>query len=176
MNLNKVFLLGRLTADPQLRTTASGTPVGTFAIATNRFWTDKNSGKKEETQFHNIVVWGRQADIAQRFLQKGGLVLVEGRMQTRSWEGRDGQKRWTTEVVVDNIQLGPRASQPGGGSGGFGTFSAASPNTPASSVPAPSSPESSIPVINLDAENPPVPEPASDDHFPGEIKPEDLNF
>lgn len=108
MNLNKVFLLGRLTADPQLRSTASGQQVASFSIATNRVWNDKNGQRQEATEFHNIVVWGRQAEIASRFLIKGSLVLVEGRLQTRDWEGKDGQKRRTTEIVADRIQLGPK--------------------------------------------------------------------
>ncbi len=108
MNLNKVFLLGRLTADPQLRTTPNGHQVATFSIATNRIWNDKISGKREETEFHNIVVWARQAEIASRFLAKGSLVLVEGRLQTRSWEDKQNQQRKTTEIVADRIQLGPR--------------------------------------------------------------------
>lgn len=108
MNLNKVFLLGRLTADPQLRTTANGTQVATFSIATNRIWNDKLSGRHEETEFHNIVTWGRQAEIASRFLTKGSLLLVEGRLQTRSWQDQQGQKHKTTEIIAERIQLGPK--------------------------------------------------------------------
>ena len=108
MNLNKAFILGRLTADPQLRSTAGGTQVGSFSIATNRVWNDPSGAKKESTEFHNVVVWGKQAEIASRFLVKGSLVLIEGRLQTREWEGKDGQKRRTTEVVCERLQLGPR--------------------------------------------------------------------
>lgn len=108
MNLNKVFVLGRLTADPQLRSTASGQQVASFSVATNRVWNDKNGERKEAVEFHNIVVWGRQAEIASRFLVKGSLTLIEGRLQTREWEGKDGQKRKTTEIVADRIQLGPK--------------------------------------------------------------------
>ncbi len=112
MNLNKVFILGRLTADPQLRSTPAGQQVASFGLATNRVWTDKSGQKKEAAEFHNIVVWGRQAEIASKFLVKGALALVEGRLQTRSWEGKDGQQRRTTEIIADRIQLGPR---PAGG-------------------------------------------------------------
>lgn len=173
MNLNKVFLLGRLTADPQLRVTPTGHQVATFSIATNRIWTDKVSGKREEVEFHNIVVWGRQAEITQQFLSKGGLVLIEGRLQTRSWDDKQGQKRKTTEIVAERLQLGPRA----GGGGNFGV----SFNRP--EVKPTIAPE--IPVINID-------EPAtevvdgvssirSDEKSFGaaqdkEIKPEDLPF
>jgi single-strand DNA-binding protein len=118
MNLNKVFLLGRVTADPQLRSTPSGMQVATFSIATNRVWNDQSGAKKESTEFHNVVVWGRQAEVASRFLKKGSLVLVEGRLQTREWEGKDGQKRRTTEIICERMQLGPR---PMGGSSASGS-------------------------------------------------------
>ena len=110
MNLNKAFIIGRLTADPQLRSTTSGAQVASFSVATNRVWNDPSGAKKESTEFHNIVVWGRQAEVASRFLVKGSLVLIEGRLQTREWEGKDGQKRRTTEIVCERLQLGPRPS------------------------------------------------------------------
>jgi len=110
MNLNKVFILGRLTGDPQLRSTTNGTQVASFSVATNRVWNDPSGAKKEAVEFHNVVVWGRQAEVASRFLVKGSLVLIEGRLQTREWEGKDGQKRRTTEVVCERMQLGPRPS------------------------------------------------------------------
>src|SRR3989344_3434696 len=113
MNLNKVFILGRLTADPQLRSTPSGAAVANFSVATNRVWNDKNGAKQESVEFHNVVVWGKQAEVASRFLKKGGLVLVEGRLQTRDWEDKTGQKRKTTEIIGERLQLGPRPS--GGG-------------------------------------------------------------
>lgn len=108
MNLNKVFILGRLTADPQLRSTPNGAQVANFSLATNRVWTDKNGVKQESAEFHNVVVWGKQAEVASRFLKKGGLVLVEGRLQTRDWEDKSGQKKKTTEIVGERLQLGPR--------------------------------------------------------------------
>lgn len=108
MNLNKVFILGRLTADPQLRSTPSGAAVANFSVATNRVWTDKSGAKKDDTEFHNVVVWGRQAEVASQYLKKGGLVLIEGRLQTRDWEDKNGQKRKTTEIIGERIQLGPR--------------------------------------------------------------------
>lgn len=113
MNLNKVFIAGRLTTDPELRTTPGGAHVISFSVATNRVWTDKNGGRKEETEFHNVVAWGRQAEVISQFSKKGGLILVEGRLQTRSWEGKDGQTRKTTEIVAERIQLGPKASAAG---------------------------------------------------------------
>lgn len=108
MNLNKVFILGRLTVDPQLRSTASGQQVASFGVATNRVWNDKNGQKQEAVEFHNVVVWGRQAEVASKFLVKGSLVLIEGRLQTREWEGKDGQKRRTTEIISERLQLGPK--------------------------------------------------------------------
>ncbi len=137
MNLNKVFILGRLTADPVLRTTPGGQQVATFSLATNRNWTDKNGQKKEEAEFHNIVVWGRAAEIAGKFLVKGALALAEGRLQTRSWQDKQGQTRKTTEIVADRIQLGPR---PGGG-GGF-----AKPPMEATDAPA----VEPVPTIQID--------------------------
>ena len=113
MNLNKVFILGRLTADPQLRSTTTGQQVASFGVATNRVWNDKNGQRQEAVEFHNVVVWGRQAEVSSRFLIKGSLVLVEGRLQTREWEGKDGQKRRTTEVICERMQLGPKPAGKG---------------------------------------------------------------
>lgn len=118
MNLNKVFILGRLTADPQLRSTAGGQQVATFSLATNRVWYDKNKQRQEQTEFHNIVVWGRQAEVASQFLKKGSLALIEGRMQTRSWQDKEGQSRKTTEIVSERLQLGPRPMGGGAPSAG----------------------------------------------------------
>lgn len=113
MNLNKVFIAGRLTADPELRTTPSGDHVTSFSIASNRFWRTKEGERKESTEFHNVVVWGRQAEVVNQFSKKGSVILIEGRLQTRSWEGKDGQSRRTTEIVAENIQLGPRGGDMG---------------------------------------------------------------
>jgi single-strand DNA-binding protein len=115
MNLNKVLLIGRLTADPMVRSTPGGAQVTSFSIATNRNWTDKSGAKKEATEFHNVVVWGRQAEVAAKFLTKGSEVYVEGRLQTRSWEGKDGQQRKTTEIICERMQLGSRRSGPSDG-------------------------------------------------------------
>jgi len=115
MNLNKVFLVGNLTRDPELRTLPSGTPVSSFGVATNRVWKNPQGERQEEVQFHNVVVFGRQAETVSQYLTKGSLVLVEGRIQTRSWEGKDGSKQYRTEIVAERIQFGPRsAAKPGG--------------------------------------------------------------
>ncbi|MDP3770402.1 MAG: single-stranded DNA-binding protein [bacterium] len=114
MNLNKVFVLGNLTRDPELRQTSGGQAVCSFSIATNRFFTDSAGQKQKQAEFHNIVSWGRQAEIINQYLKKGSILLVEGRLQTRSWQDQQGTKHWRTEIVADQIQLGPRT---GGGSG-----------------------------------------------------------
>lgn len=111
MNLNKVFILGRLTADPQLRTTPSGQSVVSFGVATNRVWTDKSGAKQKDVEFHNIVAWGRQAEIINQFLSKGGLVFIEGRLQTRAWQDQQGQSKKTTEIICEKMQLGPRQGE-----------------------------------------------------------------
>ena len=113
MNLNKVLIAGRLTADPELRTTPSGDHVVSFSVATNRYWRTKEGEKKESTEFHNVVVWGRQAEVVNQFSKKGSIIMIEGRLQTRAWEGKDGQTRRTTEIVAENIQLGPRGGDTG---------------------------------------------------------------
>lgn len=110
MNLNKVFIVGNLTRDPELRQTAGGQAVCSFAVATNRRFTDKSGQKQEQTEFHNIVAWGRQAEIINQYLHKGSSLLVEGRLQTRSWQDQQGVKHWKTEIVAEQIQLGPRSA------------------------------------------------------------------
>jgi len=109
MNLNKVFLIGRMASDPEFRTTSGGQEVATLRMVTNRVWNDRTSGQRNESsEFHTVVVWGRLAQIANQYLNKGGLVMIEGRLQTRSWEGQDGVKRYRTEIVAENLQLGPK--------------------------------------------------------------------
>jgi len=128
MNLNKVQLIGRLTADPELRTTASGQPVANFGLATNRYWT-KDGQRQEETEFHTVVVWGRQAEVASQFLKKGALAYIEGRLQTRTWQDKEGGNRKTTEIVAERVQFGPRAGgapSPTGAPGGTDELSSSS--------------------------------------------------
>lgn len=110
MNFNKAIILGNLTRDPEVRTLPSGQNVASFGIATNRFYTDRQGNKQQATEFHNIVVFGKLADICSRFLNKGKLVLIEGRIQTRSWQAQDGSKRSRTEIVAENMQMGPRGA------------------------------------------------------------------
>ncbi len=111
MNLNKVLLIGRLTRDPEVKTTTSGQMVCTFGLATNRNWTNRQTNEKEEqVEFHNIVLWQKLAEIASQYLKKGSLVYLEGRLQTRSWEDDSGTKKYRTEVVVQNLQMAPKGT------------------------------------------------------------------
>jgi single-strand DNA-binding protein len=116
MYINKVFLFGNLTRDPELRALPSGMNVASFSVATNRVFKDRDGKKQEQTDFHNVVVFGRQADTINQYLKKGSSVFVEGRMQTRSWE-KDGKKNYRTEVIAERVQFGPRGSGGGGGGG-----------------------------------------------------------
>ena len=107
MYLNKTFIFGNLTRDPELRSLPSGIQVASFSIATNRVWKNKDGEKQESTEYHNIVVFGRQAETSAQYLKKGSSALIEGRLQTRSWE-QDGQKKYRTEIIADRVQFGPR--------------------------------------------------------------------
>ena len=111
--INKVFLLGNLGRDPQVRSAASGTPVAKLSLATNRRWRDADGKSQEQTEWHSAVCFGRTAEVAGQYLTRGRLVFVEGRLQTRSWEDREsGQVRYRTEIVVERLQL---LGQRGGG-------------------------------------------------------------
>ena len=167
MDLNKVILVGRVTADPQVRSTPGGQSVTTIGVATNRTWTDKQGQKQEQTEFHNVVLWGRTAEIAGQYLTKGAMVLIEGRLQTRSWTDKQGQQRKTTEsdggAHAARSARGERRwrwrqDRAGARSFGSGTPSSA----PAQGGDADAVPSlDEIPVINLEED---------------EIKPEDIPF
>jgi len=133
--VNKVILVGSLGRDPEVRSTPSGRPVATFSLATNRKWKDQSGNRQEQTEWHNIVCWGRQAEVAGQYLTKGKQIYVEGRLQTRSWEDKQsGEKKYRTEIVCDNFQmLGGRGEFEGGS-----TRAAAGPESPAD---APAQPE-----------------------------------
>lgn len=117
MNFNKAFVLGNVTRDPELRTTPTGQNVCSFGIATNRVWRDKGGQQQRSAEFHNIVAWGRLAEIANQYLKKGSLVFIEGRIQTRSWQDQSGQKRYRMEIIAENMQLGPRGGARDAGAG-----------------------------------------------------------
>lgn len=116
MYINKAILYGNLTRDPELKSLPSGVQVATFGLATNRTYKDKEGNKKDQTEFHNIVLFARLAELAAQYLKKGGGVYIEGRIQTRSWDA-DGGKKYRTEVVGEVMQFGPKSS--GAGSGGY---------------------------------------------------------
>lgn len=118
MNLNKAFILGNVTRDPEVRALPSGQSVTNFGIATNRFYTDATGQKKQEAEFHNIVCFGKLADISSKYLNKGSLVLIEGRIKTRSWQNAQGLKQYRTEIVADGLQLAPRSMGPGSANAG----------------------------------------------------------
>ena len=126
MYLNKVILIGNLTRDPELRSLPSGVKVCSFSLATNRVWKDKNGARQEAADYHNVVVFGRQAETVSQYMRKGSSLLVEGRMQTRSWDDKtSGEKKYRTEVIADRTQFGPKSS--GSSQGGSQSFSKESP-------------------------------------------------
>jgi single-strand DNA-binding protein len=108
MYLNKAYVLGNLTRDPELRSLPSGVAVCQFSLATNRVYKDKNGARQESTDYHNVVVFARQAELVAQYLKKGSQALVEGRIQTRSWDDKDGTKKYRTEIVADSVQFGSR--------------------------------------------------------------------
>ena len=155
MNLNKVFVLGNLTADPIARALPSGQSVVNFGVATNRVFYNKDRQKQEQAEFHNIVAFGRIAEIVQQYLKKGSMVLIEGRIQTRTWQdASSGSKRYRTEIITERLQLGPRrASQPTADQpkAGFQTSSEPTANQPqAGPQSQPPKEQENIPIIEED--------------------------
>lgn len=120
-SLNRATVLGNLTRDPEVKQIPSGQSVCTFGVATNRTWKDATGSKQEATEFHNCVAWGKLAEICGQYLSRGRKVYVEGRLQTRDWEGKDGVRRYRTEIIADNVIL---LDRPGSGSGGGQAFTA----------------------------------------------------
>ena len=117
--VNKVILIGNLGSDPEVRYTPDGVAVANFNLATTESWNDRNTGERQErTEWHRLVLWRRQAEVAQQYLKKGSKVYVEGKLQTRSWDDQSGQKRYTTEVVVFDMQMLDSRGEGGGGGGG----------------------------------------------------------
>jgi single-strand DNA-binding protein len=153
MNLNKVMIIGNLTRDPEIRNTATGKNVASFSVATSLVWKDQGGQKQEKTEFHNIVAWGRLAEIVGQYLKKGSKVYVEGRLQTRDWTGQDGIKRYRTEIIAENMIM--LSSNPAGASGAYSggqygnrnNFSANRPAAPAEEQPF----GGNEPVIDIDA-------------------------
>lgn len=153
MNVNKVILVGRLTRDPEIRTTPGGQSVATLSLATNSFWTDKSGARQDKTEFHTIILWGKLSEIAGQYLIKGQECYIEGRLQTRAYTAKDGSERRVTEVVGETMQMGAKA---GAGSQGGGSNSGYSNSRPtAAQAPAKNNAkaeEEEIPTINLDDE------------------------
>ncbi|MGE5392205.1 MAG: single-stranded DNA-binding protein [Candidatus Saccharibacteria bacterium] len=144
MDLNKVMIIGRLTRDPEVRTTPGGANVVSFSVATGFTWTDQSGQKKEQTEFHNVVAWRKLADIIGQYLKKGSQVYIEGRLQTRNYE-KDGQKHYRTEIVADNmIMLGSRSG------GSAGSPAPAASETPAMIQPEPPAETPSIQIDDAD--------------------------
>ena len=146
-SLNKVMLIGNLTRDPELRYTPAGTAVVSFGLATNRGWTTESGEKKEETEFHRIVAWNKLAELCSQLLTKGRKIYVEGRLQTRSWQGQDGVQRTSTEIVIDDmIILDSRRMEADMAS----TLSAQQPVAPTVPASAPVAPTVAVPVASAE--------------------------
>lgn len=131
MYINKAMIYGNLTRDPERKTLPSGMSVTSFGLATNRVYNDRDGKRQEQTEYHNIVVFGRQAETTAQYLKKGASAYVEGRLQTRSWE-QDGAKRYMTEIIADRVQFGPKG---GTGAPSAGGFSAPASGSPAAEAP-----------------------------------------
>jgi single-strand DNA-binding protein len=147
MDLNKVQIIGRLTRDPEVRTTTTGKNVCSFSVATGFTWTDQSGEKKEQTEFHNVVAWGKLGDIIAQYMKKGRQIYIEGRLQTRSWEGTDKKKNYRTEIIAENmIMLGGKPGE------------ASTAGTSASYAPKPEQPEpkSELPEIKIDNDDLPL--------------------
>ncbi len=173
MNLNKVILIGRLTQDPEARTTPSGQNVTTIKMATNRVWNDATSGRKEATEYHTVIAWGRLGDIASTYLKKGALVMIEGRLQTRSWVGtKDNLKHYVTEIIAENLQMGPRSANTStAGQGSYEPGSYKRPTETLNNEPAKQAVDNDIPIID---ENEPLNAGVEEDEMA--IKEKDLPF
>jgi single-strand DNA-binding protein len=143
MSVNKVILVGRLGRDPETRFTGGGQAVANFSVATDETFKDKNGERQKRTEWHKIVVWGKQAEIAQQYLKKGSLIFIEGRIQSREWQDKEGQKRTSFEIVATNFRMlggksdGAAAAAGAGVSrpGGFGGGRAADPDFEGGGVP-----------------------------------------
>jgi single-strand DNA-binding protein len=149
MNVNKVLLVGRLTRDPEVRTTPTGQTVTSISVATSLTWKDQSGQKQEKTEFHNVVLWRRLGEIAGQYLTKGQEVYIEGRLETRKYTDKSGVERYRTEVIAENMQMGQKPRNAGDGyNSNFKKPAASSPAFPAQKEPA----AEAIPTINLDEE------------------------
>lgn len=169
MNLNKAILIGRLTRDPEVRTITSGKQVASFSIANNISWKNADGEKQDKTEFHNIVAWGKLGEICGQYLTKGQEVYIDGRIETRNWEGQDGVRRNRTEIIAENMQMGQRPRGEGGGyapvSSGPSNFS----NKPTDTSSKSEEKKDEVPVIQVE-------EPSANPEDKDEIKVEDIPF
>jgi single-strand DNA-binding protein len=157
MYINKVILYGNLTKDPELKSLPSGMHVNSFSLATNRSTKDASGAKKDIAEFHNIVAFGKQAEIIHQYVKKGNPIYIEGRIQTRSWDGQDGKKNYRTEIILDNFQFGPKS----GATTGSSNYGSSAPSTTSSSQ----------------EDNQSAPSEAGEVQYPDEdINPEDIPF
>lgn len=145
MYINKAMVYGNLTRDPELKVLPGGMSVCSFSLATNRVYNDRDGKKQESTDYHNIVIFGKQAETTAKWLTKGSSAFIEGRMQTRSWE-KDGQKQYRTEVIADRVQFGPKGGNPptGGSSASSASSTKANSNSDANASVLPDYPEEEI--------------------------------
>ena len=157
MYINKALIYGNLTRDPEMKALPSGISVSSFGVATNRTWKDKNGVKQESVDFHNVVAFAKQAELIHQYLKKGSPIFVEGRIQTRSWDDKEGKKQYRTEIVIENFQFGPKA---GGASSDYSGGGASAPAASASKA------KSAAPTPELDT----IEYPEED------INPEDIPF
>jgi len=154
MYINKVVLYGNLTKDPELKSLPSGIHVNSFSLATNRSTKDASGAKKDVPEYHNIVAFGKQAEVIHQYVKKGNPIYIEGRIQTRSWDGQDGKKNYRTEIVLENFQFGPKGG-----------------NAPSSNAPFTGSSSSNNEGIDQSAPD------AGEVQYPDEdINPEDIPF
>lgn len=163
MDLNKAMIIGRLTRDPEVKSTPNGQNVASFSLATNFTWTDQSGQRQEKGEFHNIVAWRKLADICGQYLKKGSKIYIEGRLQTRDWTGQDGVKRYRTEIIADNMIM--LDSKPSGSGNNF-----SAPAQPKYNQP---SQVNNEPIIDIDADQGPNKKASSSDD---EINVEEIPF
>ena len=169
MNLNKAILIGRLTRDPEVRTTTSGKQVTSFSIANNISWKNAEGEKQEKTEFHNIVAWGKLGEICGQYLTKGQEVYIDGRIETRNWEGQDGVRRNRTEIIAENMQMGQRPRNEGGGYAPSSSNPSNFSNKTADTSSKSEEKKDEVPVIQVE-------EPSANPEDKDEIKVEDIPF
>lgn len=149
MNINKIIILGRLTRDPEMRTTPNGQTVANITVATSRRWKGTDGQWQEKSEFHNVAAWGKQGEVIGQYFTKGQEIYIEGRLETRNWDDKDsGKKMYRTEIILDKFEFG---AKPGGNNAGQGDYSSTPQQSRPAAKPAPKK-DDEIPTINLDDE------------------------